>query len=47
MITIEHGTNKGYQAHWRTDRKPCEACRRAHADYAANLRAVRRRLGLA
>jgi hypothetical protein len=46
VTQIAHGTNAGYQAHWRSDRRPCQACREAHAKYARWLRAVNRHLGL-
>jgi hypothetical protein len=29
-IPIEHGTERGYQAHWRRGQKACDDCRAAH-----------------
>lgn len=35
---IPHGTKAGYEAHKRTDRKPCDLCRQAHTVYQREWR---------
>lgn len=37
--SIEHGTPRGYQQHREAGTPPCDACRRASADYQADWRA--------
>lgn len=35
----QHGTNPGYQAHYRAGEQPCPECREAHRLYRGGLRA--------
>lgn len=39
---IEHGTDRGYQAHRRLQTEPCDACRMARADYIKAFRLARK-----
>jgi hypothetical protein len=37
-FTAKHGTNAGYQQHWKRQEAACDACREAHRLYAAEQR---------
>lgn len=41
--TIVHGTNTGYNTHLRWGEEPCTECRRAHTEYSAAIRRIRKR----
>jgi hypothetical protein len=38
-MAAQHGTNSGYQQHYRAGEEPCADCREAHRAYRAGLRA--------
>lgn len=42
-VTIDHGTNNGYNRHLAYGQTPCEPCKRAHNEVQAAKRRIRQR----
>jgi WhiB family redox-sensing transcriptional regulator len=42
-FTVPHGTNEGYQTHFRYGEQACPECREAHRIYQAAKRRIRQR----